>query len=239
MRATLFEFRHRWWVIFFIFWAAFLSYFVDSQNSGGAIVDWLSHLLKTKPGHNSYRLIFGFGAVLLILAACLRTWGTSYLRAEVMRDARVHTERLLADGPYRHVRNPLYLGNILMATGIGLMASRIGFFVLAGGMTVFVIRLILREEAELLKDQGEPFRRYCALVPRLLPSLWPRVPPAGNAPHWGQGFKAELMYWLFAAAFTVFALTLNIKAFWGIFGVGVASSWLLKRTKTTRQSAST
>jgi hypothetical protein len=47
-----------------------------------------------------------------------------------MRDSRVHTERVLADGPYRYVRNPLYLGNILMATGIGLMASRIGFLVL-------------------------------------------------------------------------------------------------------------
>jgi protein-S-isoprenylcysteine O-methyltransferase Ste14 len=228
VQATLFEFRHRWWVIFFIFFAAFFAYFIDPMNSGAAIVHWLSRRLATRATENSYRFIFALGTLLLALAAYLRTWGTSYLRAEVMRDSHVHTEKLLADGPYRHVRNPLYLGNILMAVGIGLMASRIGFLVLSLGMTVFVIRLLLREEAELLRDQGEPYRRYCAAVPRLLPSLTPRVPPAGNAPHWGQGFRAELMYWLLTLAMASFAVTLNIKVFWGAFAVAMASSWLHK-----------
>lgn len=105
-----------------------------------------------------------------------------------MRDSEVHTEKLLADGPYRYVRNPLYLGNILMSAGIGLMASRIGFVVLSLGMTIFVIRLLLREEAELSRAQGEPYRRYCSAVPRLVPSLTPRVPSAGNAPTGPKGF---------------------------------------------------
>lgn len=70
-----------------------------------------------------------------------------------MRDSEVHTDKLLADGPYRYVRNPLYLGNILMSAGIGLMASRIGFVVLSLGMTLFVIRLLLPEEAELSRAQ--------------------------------------------------------------------------------------
>ncbi len=130
---------------------------------------------------NAYRLIFAFGALLLIVAAGLRTWGTSYLQAEVLRDTHLHTERLLADGPYRHVRNPLYLGNIFLAAGIGLMASRIGCLILLLGMTVFVIRLLLPEESELWRDQGEPYRFYCAAVPRVVPSLRPRMPPAGNA----------------------------------------------------------
>ena len=238
MRATLFEFRHRWWVIFFIFGAAFLAYSIDPKNSAVAIVDWLAGLMATKSSDNAYRLIFLFGTLLLVLAAGLRTWGTSYLHAEVMRDSRVHTERLLADGPYRHVRNPLYLGNILLAVGMGLMASRIGFLVLSLGMTLFVMRLILREEAELLRDQGDPYRRYCLAVPRFLPSPTPRVAPAGNAPHWGQAIRAELMYWLFAVALGVFALTLNIKVFWAVFVVAFASSFLLKRPMTKRASAS-
>ena len=232
MQATLFEFRNRWWVIFFIFFAAFFAYTIDPMNSGAAIADWLAKRLGKTATDNSYRLIFAFGALLLALAASLRTWGTSYLQAEVMRDSRVHTEKLLADGPYQHVRNPLYLGNIFMAVGIGLMASRIGFLVLSLGMTAFVIRLLLREEAELLRDQGEPYRRYCAAVPRLVPSLTPRVPPAGNAPHWGQGFRAELMYWLLVLSMAAFAVTLNIKVFWGVFTVAMAASWLYKRTWT-------
>lgn len=239
MQATLFEFRHRWWIIFFIFFAAFSAYFLDPVNCGVALTNWLAKRSGTTATPNDYRLIFAFGALLLVFAAFLRTWGTSYLQPEVMRDPHVRTERLLADGPYRHVRNPLYLGNILMAVGMGLMASRIGFPILSLGITVFVIRLLLREEAELLRDQGEPYRRYCAAVPRLLPSLTPRVPPAGNVPHWGQGFRAELMYWLLVLAMASFAATLNIKIFWGLFAAAVASSWLYQRPETKQGSLST
>jgi protein-S-isoprenylcysteine O-methyltransferase Ste14 len=236
MRASLFEFRNRWLVIFFIFFAAFSAYFIDPRNAGVTIVDWLARRWGTTATNNSYRLIFAFGTLLLTLAAFLRTWGTSYLQAEVTQDSHVRTERLLTDGPYRHVRNPVYLGNILMATAIGLMASRVGFLILSLGMTVFVIRLLLREEAEFLRDQGEPYRRYCAAVPRLLPSPRPRVPSAGNVPHWGQGFRAELLYWLLALSIAAFAATLNIKVFWGTFALATVPSWLCERPWRKRGS---
>jgi len=232
MQATLFEFRHRWWVIFFIFCASFWSYFFDPVNSGQAIADTLGKWSGRAATRNDYRLIFAAGAFLVALASLWRTWGTSYLRAEVMRDARVRTEKLVADGPYRHVRNPLYLGNILLAAGLGLMASRTGFAILVLGLTVFVLRLILREEAELREHQGEPYRRYCAAVPRLVPSLLPRVAAGGNVPQWGQGFRAELMYWMFAVAMGAFAWTLNIKIFWGGAATAMVAAFLEKRPET-------
>jgi protein-S-isoprenylcysteine O-methyltransferase Ste14 len=238
MRATLFEFRNRWWIIFLIFGAAFGAYSVDPVTSGVAIANWTAKHLGMTPTDNAYRIVFACGALLLAVAAFFRTWGTSYLKADVMRDSRVHTEKLLADGPYRYVRNPLYLGNILMAAAIGVMASRIGFLILLFGMTIFVLRLILREEAELARDQGEPYRRYCAAVPRLLPSLWSRVPAAGNQAHWGQSIRAELMYWLMALAMAGFAFTLNIKVFWAVFAVAMASAWLQKKPQSKANSAS-
>jgi protein-S-isoprenylcysteine O-methyltransferase Ste14 len=238
MQATTFEFRNRWWVIFSIFFVAFFAYFIDPKNSGVAIVDWFAKRFGMTATDNAYRVVFALGAVLLALTAFLRTWGTSYLQPEVMRDSRVHTEKLLADGPYRYVRNPLYLGNILMAVGMGLMASRTGFLLLAIGMTVFVIRLLLREEAELMRDQGEPYRRYCAAVPRLVPSLTPRVLSGNSAPQWKQGFRAELMYWLLTLAVAAFAVTLNVKVFWGIFAVAVASAWLYQHPQANQSSGS-
>lgn len=231
MKATLFEFQHRWWVIFFLFSLAFIAYLIDPVNSGQAIANGLAKLRGIAATRNDIRVVFAFGAAMAVIAALWRTWGTSYLQAEVMRDARVRTERLLADGPYRRVRNPLYLGNIFLALGIGLMASRAGFVILSLGMTVFVLRLILREEDELLRDQGEAYRRYRAAVPRLLPSLVPRVPPAGNRPRWGQAFRAESMYWLLALAMAAFAVTLNILIFWGVFAAALAASFLLKRPR--------
>lgn len=234
MKASLFEFRYRWWLIASIFFIGFSAYFVDHVNCAEAVANWGAGRLRVAVSYNTYHLIFALGTCLLVLAAFLRTWGTSYLQADVMRDSQVHTERLVADGPYRYVRNPLYLGNILMAIAIGLMASRIGFFVLSFGMTFFVIRLLLREEADLLRDQGEPYRRYCAAVPRLLPSLTPRVPPAGNVPHWAQGFGAELMYWLLALAMASFAITLKIKVFWAVFVVAMIASFAYKRPNSKK-----
>ena len=234
MQATLFEFRNRWWVIAFLFTAAFLAYSIDHVNAGVAFANWLAERMGQKATNDSYRVMFAFSAFLVFLAALVRTWGTSYLQAEVMRDFRVHTERLVADGPYRYVRNPLYLGNILLATEIGLMASRVGFWIVSLGMTVFVYRLILREEAELMRDQGEPYRGYCATVPRLLPALTPRVPPAGNAPRWGQGFRAELTYWCMGLAVAAFAVTLKLAVFWGVFAVAVVASWLGKRPESNK-----
>ena len=237
-KATLLEFRYRWWVISLIFFFSFLTYFFDHVNSSEAIADWAASRLATAATHNIYRFIFAFGSLLLTAAAFLRTWGTSYLQADIMRDSRVHTERLLADGPYRYVRNPLYLGTILMACAIGLMASRTGFFVLSIGMTIFVVRLLLREEADLRRDQGESYQRYCAAVPRLFPSLKLRVPQAGNAPHWGQALRAEIMYWLLALAMASLAVTLNIKIFWLLFAVAMVASFIYKRPSTKGSLAS-
>jgi protein-S-isoprenylcysteine O-methyltransferase Ste14 len=57
-----------------------------------------------------------------------------------------------ADGPYRYLRNPLYLGAILIALGLGLTASRLGFGLLVGAITAFTLRLIGREELLLERD---------------------------------------------------------------------------------------
>jgi protein-S-isoprenylcysteine O-methyltransferase Ste14 len=45
-------------------------------------------------------------------------------------DTAQHSEALVADGPFRYTRNPLYLANLPMAAGIGVLASRSGFIFL-------------------------------------------------------------------------------------------------------------
>ena len=48
-----------------------------------------------------------------------------------------------------------------------------------------------------------------------------------------------MMYWLLALAMAVYALTLNLKPFWAVFAVAIASSWLLKRPGAPQKSVST
>jgi hypothetical protein len=155
--------------------------------------------------------MFGGGALLVFLAALLRTWATAYLRTEVVHDMSQHSEALVADGPYRYVRNPLYLANLPLIAGVGVLASRLGFFFMVFGMWLFVYRLILREEAGLLQTQGDSYRAYLKAVPRMWPALTPRVPAAGGQPRWGQAIAGEIFIWLFGVAVLCFAITLDFK----------------------------
>src|SRR5271157_3036601 len=147
MRATKFEFEQRFWIFGAIFWMAFSLSLVDHTNFALALFHLVAPSIDpdSDRGKNLLHLIFGIAALLVALAALLRTWATAYLRTEVVHDASQHSEALVADGPYRYVRNPLYFANLPMAAGIGFLASRLGWFALVVMMWLFVYRLIMRE----------------------------------------------------------------------------------------------
>jgi protein-S-isoprenylcysteine O-methyltransferase Ste14 len=216
--ASDFEFKNRFWIIGAIFFVAFATYNVDHQNAGAALTEWIARLCGTTATAADYKWTFAVASLFAVLAAAIRTWGTAYLNPEVMIAAGVQTSRLVADGPYRYVRNPLYFGNILLAIGFGMMASRIGCAVLVIGMMVFVHRLILREEVGIAAKQGEAYRAYCAAVPRLLPALYPRVPSANGTADWPGGFLGEAFMWVLAASVMVFAVSLQQRIFFWVLG---------------------
>jgi protein-S-isoprenylcysteine O-methyltransferase Ste14 len=223
--ATEFEFRNRFWFIAGIFFVGFWLYQFDRVN---AAVELSRLALGGHPDESSrafghwITVFFALGTLLVAMGALVRSWAESYLHSSIVHDRELHGEKLVADGPYRHVRNPLYLGNLFLAFGVGFLASRLGFVVICAGMALFVYRLTLREEAKLVETQGESYRRYCAAVPRLLPALLPRVPAGGAPPNWLDGFTGEIFMWGGAAGMAVFTMTHSIAWFWIVFGVGWA-----------------
>jgi protein-S-isoprenylcysteine O-methyltransferase Ste14 len=236
MKATDWEFKNRAMVFGLIFGFTFPLYFLDPQNVAAAIANRLEVGLRVNADLIA-RALFACAALVLVVAALIRTWASSYLQANVVYAAEVKTESLVADGPYRRVRNPLYLANVLMVIGMGSMMSRVGFVVAVVAMVVFCYRLIFREESELQATQGEMYERYRRAVPRLWPLLWPRIAAAGREANWKAGFKAESWYWGFAAAVVAFAITLNVKLFFVILGASIALFWALS-TVLDNKSAS-
>ncbi len=219
-RATEFEFRQRFWFIFAIF---FLSYELYNFYNETACL-WIAGLFAhehTPAFTLGLRFVFAAGAVLVAAGGLLRAWGVAYLGAGVMRDHDLHTEKVTADGPFRFVRNPLYLGNILMALGFGVTASLPGWIALVVLITLFVYRLILREEAGLSAAQSHAYEAYRQRVPRLLPALRPRLPASGAKPDWGPALAAEFMMWVFALGLAVLAVTLDTRIFWILVVAGL------------------
>jgi hypothetical protein len=213
MKASAIEFRFRFWVIALIFWIGFSLHRVDHENAAQALGQRLSRI-DGWPAELNLRLIFWVAAAVTIAAAAVRTWATSYLRTEVMIDTTLRTERLVADGPYRYVRNPLYLGTTLLSMAMAVFASRTGAVVIVILMPLFLLRLINREEAELKIAQGESYGRFLTAVPRLMPALTPRLPASGAQARWAQALVGETFMWGFAVALTGFALTLSMRFFY-------------------------
>jgi protein-S-isoprenylcysteine O-methyltransferase Ste14 len=237
MKATNWEFTNRALVFGLIFSGTFALYFVDHEMSAAAVAGWLGTRLGVN-GDFVARVILGGAAALLVAAALIRTWASAYLHAGVVYARDVKTELLVADGPYRRVRNPLYFANVLMVVGMGALMSRSGFVVAVVAMLVFCYRLILREEAELRASQGEAYEGYLRAVPRLCPSPWARTAAAGRPARWADGLKAESWYWGFAAAVTAFAITLNVKLFFGILAASLVLFWLLSMAVAKAASSS-
>src|SRR5271157_2404437 len=175
MRATEIEFRYRFWFICLGYFLGFGLYRFDHLNVVEALVRWIfsssGHHWNPLAARHALQGMFTLSAVIVTAAAWIRTWAGAYLRSEVVHDVELHTEKLVADGPYRHVRNPLYLGGLLIAAGLAMLASRTGAVVIILGESLIMLRLIGREEAALEQSQGEPYRAFLAAVPRLWPSL--------------------------------------------------------------------
>jgi protein-S-isoprenylcysteine O-methyltransferase Ste14 len=147
----------------------------------------------------------------LVVGSILRVWGTAYLGSGVMRGAGMQGERFVAAGPYRYVRNPLYLGAWLLAIGVCILMPPSGalFFVLA--FSLFVLFLISAEERFLSSTSGDVYQQYLRRVPRLLP----RIAAGGLAspvrPHWGAAFLDETYPVGFTLCFAILAWRYNAR----------------------------
>jgi len=212
MRATDWEFKNRAVLFSMIFGFSFFLFSIDHENVTTAVAARLAPMLSMNADKIA-RILFALAAALVILAALIRTWASAYLKSEVVYASEIKTAALVADGPYRHVRNPLYFGNVLMGLGMGALASRTGYVVLQVLMLLFCYRLIFREEAELRAAQGEQYDAFKKAVPRLCSALTPRIPSADGKANWAAGLRAEGWVWCFALAVTLFAITLKMNAF--------------------------
>jgi len=116
------------------------------------------------------------GAAFALAGEALRIWAAGHLTKSV---------RLITSGPYAYTQNPLYLGRLLILTGLGIAARIDGYLnlvLLLAGYAVFFFYYIPRklrvEGGRLARLHGPAFEEYRRSVPILIPAL--RRYPGGN-----------------------------------------------------------
>jgi hypothetical protein len=107
-------------------------------------------------------------------------WG--YLQYRLVGKYRLHLggggpgldtppDRIVAEGPYRFLRNPMYLGHLIFMAGLGITFGSWAALVLLLVHIPWFHSRVLKDEAQLAQRFGAPYLEYKSRVKRWIPGL--------------------------------------------------------------------
>lgn len=136
------------------------------------------------------------GGVLAVLGEGCRFWGVAFAGSLTRVTGSVGAPEVIVSGPFAHVRNPLYVGNITTYVGIGIMANALFPWLVVGAFFWFIFQytmIVLLEEDFLQNHFGEPYLAFKKNVPRFLPRCTPYRPAVEvtQPPRWGEAVRSE------------------------------------------------
>lgn len=160
----------------------------------------LATLILAKPTLWSITL----GIMIALAGELTRIWSVAYAGGAT-RTLEPGVGKLITGGPFSYVRNPLYVGNLLLSLGICLAAWPAKWsFVISDAVSIpwllpiFMIAFAIQygfivavEEDTIRQSLGETYNEYYKAVPRWLPRLTPyskRYPEKGD---FGAGFRSD------------------------------------------------
>lgn len=117
-------------------------------------------------------LIVGF--TIAITGEFIRLWGVSWAGSETRTTGGVGGTFLVISGPFAQVRNPLYVGNILLYLGLGIMSMAWFPYLQIVAIIFFIIQyyfIVKEEEGFLEKKFGNDYQKFLENVPRFFPRI--------------------------------------------------------------------
>jgi protein-S-isoprenylcysteine O-methyltransferase Ste14 len=154
-----FFFKHRNW-IFILFYAALL------------IPSWPLFPVATF-GIHYYIYPIIIGLIVTCTGQLVRglTIGLAYI-VRGGKQGKPYAEGLVTEGIFHHCRNPLYVGNILMLLGVGILANSLVYVAIVIPIFIFIYQAIVLAEENFLRGKfGNGFDMYCSNVKRWFPDL--------------------------------------------------------------------
>jgi protein-S-isoprenylcysteine O-methyltransferase Ste14 len=142
----------------FLFIFLYLALFIPSQQI----------FTEDALGEDYYIYPLISGLLITIFGQLIR--GVTISLAYIVRggsDKKVYAERLVTEGLFNHCRNPLYVGNILMLVGVGILINSLLFICVFIPLFLFIYQAIVLAEENFLRNKfGQQFDAYCARVHR-------------------------------------------------------------------------
>ncbi len=153
------------------------------------------------------------GLVIAVAGELIRLWGVSWAGSETRTTGGVGGTYLVISGPFAHVRNPLYVGNILMYLGLGIMSMSLFPYLQIVAILFFIMQyqFIVKEEEEfLIKKFGTDYQKFLQNVPRFFPRVTEYKDASLPQPNYSltAGLKSETRT---LQAFGIVALLIVIK----------------------------
>jgi len=121
------------------------------------------------------------GTIVIVPWGCvLLAWGyLQYLfvgryrmpRAGGSWGIEIPPDQIVATGPYRYTRNPMYLGHLIFLLGLAVTFWSWFALILFAARALWFHARVLRDERQLRARFGSDYAAYCAQVPRWIPGL--------------------------------------------------------------------
>jgi protein-S-isoprenylcysteine O-methyltransferase Ste14 len=163
---------------------------------------------------------WAIGLIVAGLGVAVRSWAAGYL---------IKSKALITGGPYAYVRNPLYLGRVMIGSGVCIAVKLPESWPLPAWPWPNVIALAVFyafffgyymprkervEPARLEEYHGEEYVRYRDAVNSLLPNFFRRYDRRNGAWGWAQYDRLKEYNWVvgYLAVFTL----LGLRAFGAI-----------------------
>ncbi len=150
------------------------AFFIIAPGIVAGLVPWLLTRWEPGPAWPGSTLFAVFGGLMILAGAAILL--NAFVRFVV--DGRgtpapvAPTEELVITGPYRWVRNPMYVAVVAVIIGQALLLRQTSLLIYAAVVAVAFVAFVKFYEEPVLTDRyGDAYRRYQAAVPGWVPRL--------------------------------------------------------------------
>ncbi len=155
-----------------------LGRFFFKYRNGLFPVVYLCLVLVTRPGMfvgdaQLDKYVCVFGALLALSGQAFRMLviGLAYI-IRGGKGGKVYAESLVQTGIYAHSRNPMYVGNYLILSGLVLLYGSLwGYVIVLPFFTLVYYAIVKNEESYLKEKFGDEYASYERKVNRFIPNL--------------------------------------------------------------------